>query len=128
MPSAAINSSIFCKKTINLTILVYKIQEETRKTVEKIYLDNSATTKICDEALEKYVTVSKECYGNPSSLHGLGFDAEKLIDSVRACDSERLSLTMSSPLTSMNIRPVDNDYEANGIDELFMLLPVRTKE
>ncbi len=51
--------------------------------MKRIYLDNSATTKICDEALEKYVAVSKECYGNPSSLHGMGFDAEKLIDSVR---------------------------------------------
>lgn len=52
--------------------------------MKKIYLDNSATTKICDEALEKYVAVSRECYGNPSSLHGLGFDAERLIDSVRS--------------------------------------------
>ena len=48
-----------------------------------IYLDNSATTRICEEALDKYVSVSRECYGNPSSLHGLGFDAERLIDSVR---------------------------------------------
>ena len=67
-----------------MLIIVYKIQEETRKTVKHIYLDNSATTRICDEALDKYVEVSKECYGNPSSLHGLGFNAEKLIDSVRA--------------------------------------------
>lgn len=50
---------------------------------KKIYLDNSATTRICEEALDKYVSVSRECYGNPSSLHGLGFDAERLIDSVR---------------------------------------------
>ena len=49
----------------------------------KIYLDNSATTRICDEALDKYVEVSRECYGNPSSLHTLGFDAEKLIDKAR---------------------------------------------
>lgn len=51
--------------------------------MKEIYLDNSATTKICDEALEEYVRVSRECYGNPSSLHGLGFAAEKLIDSAR---------------------------------------------
>ena len=52
--------------------------------MKQIYLDNSATTKICDEALEKYVQVSRECYGNPSSLHGLGFESEKLLDGVRA--------------------------------------------
>ena len=51
--------------------------------MKKIYLDNSATTKICDEALEKYVEVSRECYGNPSSLHALGFESEKLLNSAR---------------------------------------------
>lgn len=48
-----------------------------------IYLDNSATTKICDEALEKYVELSREHYGNPSSLHTLGLDAEKELDRAR---------------------------------------------
>ena len=51
--------------------------------MKEIYLDNSATTRICDEALDEYVRVSKECYGNPSSLHGMGFSAEKLIDAAR---------------------------------------------
>ena len=50
----------------------------------EVYLDNSATTRICEEALDKYVEVSRECYGNPSSLHALGFKAEKILDAVRA--------------------------------------------
>jgi len=49
-----------------------------------IYLDNSATTKICDEALLKYNEVSKNCYGNPSSLHSLGLDAEKELNTARS--------------------------------------------
>ncbi len=49
-----------------------------------IYLDNSATTRICDEALETYVTVSREHFGNPSSLHAIGFDAEKVLRGARA--------------------------------------------
>ena len=44
-----------------------------------VYLDNSATTKICDEALEKYREVSLTEYGNPSSLHALGFQGEKIL-------------------------------------------------
>ena len=52
--------------------------------VRQIYLDNSATTKICDEALEKYNTVSREIFGNPSSLHTLGMLAEKELDAARA--------------------------------------------
>ena len=51
--------------------------------MKQIYLDNSATTRICDEALDKYIELSRNCYGNPSSLHSLGFDAEKQLDSVR---------------------------------------------
>ena len=57
--------------------------------MKKIYLDNSATTKICDEALEKYVEVSREVYGNPSSLHAMGYEAEKILNNVRSevCNS-----------------------------------------
>ena len=54
-----------------------------------IYLDNSATTRICQEALTKYNEVSLSTYGNPSSLHTMGFDAEKEIKQARRliCDS-----------------------------------------
>ncbi len=48
-----------------------------------IYLDNSATTKICDEALETYLRVSTERFGNPSSLHTLGMDAENVLRDSR---------------------------------------------
>lgn len=49
----------------------------------KIYLDNSATTKISEEALERYIAVSRELYGNPSSLHAMGYEAERIIESTR---------------------------------------------
>ncbi len=60
-----------------------------------IYLDNSATTPICEAALNKYIEISRDSFGNPSSLHSLGFGAEKIIseakktvlDSVGAKDS-----------------------------------------
>ena len=58
----------------------------------------------------------------------IAFNNRFLIDTIRACDSERLVLSMSSPLTSMNVEPVENDYEEKGEEEIFMLLPVRTKE
>ncbi len=48
-----------------------------------IYLDNSATTKICPEALKKYIEVSEGVFGNPSSLHGMGVFAQKELDAVR---------------------------------------------
>ena len=47
-----------------------------------IYLDNAATTKPCDEAVEA-VLKGLECFGNPSSLHSLGLEAENLLNEQR---------------------------------------------
>ena len=43
------------------------------------YLDNSATTKCAAEVVETAVKVMSEDYGNPSSKHMKGVDAEKYI-------------------------------------------------
>lgn len=51
--------------------------------MECIYFDNSATTAICEEALERYCEVSRAAFGNPSSLHGVGLDAERVLRSAR---------------------------------------------
>ena len=45
----------------------------------QIYLDNAATTKIRPEAMAEYVRVSENLWGNPSSLHSLGSDAERVL-------------------------------------------------
>ncbi|MBR4336492.1 MAG: aminotransferase class V-fold PLP-dependent enzyme, partial [Clostridia bacterium] len=49
----------------------------------ELYFDNSATTRISEEALKTYLSVSREQYGNPSSLHGMGKDAEKVLSDAR---------------------------------------------
>ncbi len=48
-----------------------------------IYLDNSATTRQYDEVTELIYTTSKENFGNPSSLHTLGFNAGNLLFEAR---------------------------------------------
>jgi DNA polymerase-3 subunit beta len=55
----------------------------------------------------------------------IAFNNRYLIDSIRSCTGEKIRLSLSSPLTSMNIQPLDSD---DGSDDIFMLLPVRTKE
>ena len=47
-----------------------------------IYLDNAATTKPCDEA-KPAVMKGWEVFGNPSSLHSAGLDAELLVSDAR---------------------------------------------
>lgn len=49
-----------------------------------IYLDNSATTKPFPEVVQSYSTVATEFFGNPSSLHSIGGQAEKLLTQARA--------------------------------------------
>ena len=49
----------------------------------QIYLDNAATTKIRPEAMAEYVRVSENLWGNPSSLHSLGSDAERVLTTAK---------------------------------------------
>jgi len=49
----------------------------------EVYLDNSATTKPYDEVVDYMGRVALETYGNPSSLHRLGKNAEDLLETAR---------------------------------------------
>ena len=49
----------------------------------QIYLDNAATTKIRPEAMAEYIRVSENSWGNPSSLHSLGNDAEHVLTTAK---------------------------------------------
>lgn len=49
----------------------------------KHYLDNSATTRVSDEAAKKAFEMMTTEYANPSSLHSFGFSAAKELESAR---------------------------------------------
>ena len=55
----------------------------------------------------------------------IAFNNRYLIDSLRACSADRVKISMSTPLSSINIEPSDDD---TADEDLFMLLPVRMKE
>ena len=55
----------------------------------------------------------------------IAFNNRYLIDSVRACRSDRIIMSLSSALTSINIEPEENE---EGCEDIFMLLPVRMKD
>lgn len=48
-----------------------------------IYLDNSATTKPCPEAVEAMTNALTEHWGNPSSLYNFGIDTARLLRQAR---------------------------------------------
>ncbi|WP_059103790.1 cysteine desulfurase family protein [Shouchella shacheensis] len=55
-----------------------------------IYLDNSATTRPYKEVLETYNKVSTSYFGNPSSLHTLGVEAERVLTKSRETIAKEL--------------------------------------
>ena len=48
-----------------------------------IYLDNSATTKPCAEAVEAMTLAMTESWGNPSALYGFGIDTAHMLRDAR---------------------------------------------
>lgn len=56
-----------------------------------IYLDNAATTKPCPEAIAAASACAENCFGNPSSLHKMGIEAEKVINSAKKTLLKRLN-------------------------------------
>lgn len=60
-----------------------------------IYLDNSATTPLCKKASES-IMKAMEIFGNPSSLHTVGFEAEKLKENARDCIFKGLGVRKTS--------------------------------
>lgn len=56
----------------------------------EVYLDNSATTRVYPEAAEMMCRIMTEEYGNPSSSHRMGSDAEKTIRTA----AEAIAATM----------------------------------
>lgn len=49
-----------------------------------IYADNAATTKMSAAALNKFVSIANETYGNPSSLYTFGQKAKEALEKARA--------------------------------------------
>lgn len=51
--------------------------------MEEIYLDNSATTRLREEVCSLMHDIQVRQYGNPSSLHRKGLEAERLLEQAR---------------------------------------------
>ena len=65
-----------------------------------IYLDNSATTKPCPQAIRAATEAMQTTWGNPSSLHDLGIAAERTLRTARqqvaqalGCEADRVFFT-----------------------------------
>lgn len=57
----------------------------------EIYLDNSATTKVCPEAVNVVTAMLTDNYGNPSAVHSKGVRAKNALENARARIADVLS-------------------------------------
>ncbi len=73
--------------------------------LNEIYFDNSATTRQYDEVTQLVADVSSNKYGNPSSLHTKGIEAERLIVSARETIAD-----------SLEVRPQEIYFTSGGTE------------
>ncbi|MBO4389547.1 MAG: cysteine desulfurase [Lachnospiraceae bacterium] len=73
--------------------------------MKEIYLDHSATTRVYPEVAEQMMKIMTEQYGNPSSMHGKGLEAEKCVT--------RASETLAS---LMKVEPKELIYTSGGTE------------
>ena len=59
---------------------------------KEIYLDNAATTRVCDAAAQAVQRAMQTDWGNPSSKHDRGLDAEKLIRNAAVTIADTLDV------------------------------------
>ena len=60
------------------------------------YLDNSATTRVSEAAAQAALQMMTENFGNPSSLHKVGLNAEKTVENARRIVADSLGAESKS--------------------------------
>lgn len=88
----------------------------------EIYLDNSATTQALPEVVKAAASALENNYGNPSSLHQKGLEAEKILKKTRKLAADYLNveakeLIFTSGGTESNnlaIRGIVEKYKQRG--------------
>ena len=86
------------------------------------YLDNSATTKCFPEVIDAVKAEMSEYYGNPSSMHIKGFEAEKKIkettkiiaSSLKCDESEIIYTSGGTEADNMALIGIARAYKRNG--------------
>ena len=62
--------------------------------MKRIYLDNAATTAVAPEVVEAMLSVLKEHFGNPSSIHAEGRKVRALIEQARKSIAARIGASI----------------------------------
>lgn len=76
--------------------------------MQKVYLDNAATTRVRDEVIEKMQHALGDFYGNPSSTHSFGRSAKTAIEKARKTIAKYLNAHPSEIIFTSGGTEADN--------------------
>lgn len=76
--------------------------------MQKVYFDSAATTEVRPEVITKMVSVLKEDFGNPSSIHGYGRSAKNHIEQARKNIANYLGVKASEIIFTSGGTEADN--------------------
>ena len=86
--------------------------------MEKVYLDNAATTQIREEVILKMQDALSNYYGNPSSTHGYGRTAKTAIERARKTIAKQLNAQPSEIIFTSGGTEADNMILRSAVRDL----------
>lgn len=113
--------------------------------MNRIYLDNAATTPILDEVIDAMVAVMKNNFGNPSSTHTLGQEAKTILEENRrliaselhvspaeiiftSCGTEANNLIIKSAVENLGVkRIITSEIEHKCVFETVLDVQLKNK-
>ena len=95
--------------------------------MEKVYLDNAATTQVRDNVITKMQEALSQMYGNPSSTHSFGRSAKTAIESARKTIAKYLNAHPSEIIFTSGGTEADNMILRCAVRDLNVKTIITTK-
>lgn len=95
--------------------------------MEKVYLDNAATTQVRENVILKMQDALAQIYGNPSSVHSFGRSAKTAIESARKTIAKYLNAHASEIIFTSGGTEADNMILRSAVCDLNVQTIITTK-
>ena len=86
--------------------------------MQKVYLDNAATTQVRPEVIDKMQEALTSCFGNPSSTHAFGRTARTAIEQARKTIAKYLNAQPSEIIFTSGGTEADNMILRSSVRDL----------
>lgn len=95
--------------------------------MQKVYLDNAATTQVRPEVITKMQDALQNCWGNPSSTHGFGRSAKTIVEQARKTIAKGLNASPSEIIFTSGGTEADNMILRSAVRDLQVKTIVTSK-